>query len=174
MSLSPQTSRPSALTCLGHPASGEIIELPRVCAMFDKPYIARYVRGADGLFRLLETAKFENSTGKRSVPKKRVNLSSSQKASDGPEERCSWCGVSGAPVNCGQCEMWVCSGQLRKQNGRDYFRCRASCGLCAYVEGFADGCEGWLGAAPVKRLSQAKGKSVATLSNPASRLRLKS
>jgi hypothetical protein len=47
--------------------ASETYDLPRVCAIFDKPYFARYTRGAGGLFRLAKMVKVESGgrEGKR-------------------------------------------------------------------------------------------------------------
>src|ERR1700679_3592275 len=37
--------------------AGGVVDLPRVCAVHDKPYVARYVMGADGRFRHGQTIK---------------------------------------------------------------------------------------------------------------------
>jgi hypothetical protein len=40
--------------------TGETYEFPRICAMFDKAYVAQYTRGAGGLLRLARTVKIES------------------------------------------------------------------------------------------------------------------
>jgi hypothetical protein len=110
--------------------TGETYELPRVCAMFDKPYLARYTRGADGLFRFVETVKVESGTGagKGSAAQKAVTLKFSEISKDSPSSRCPWCGAKGGVVICYACNAWVCRSKTTKRDGEDYFRCRASCG----------------------------------------------
>jgi hypothetical protein len=39
------------------PAAAAIVELPRLCAIHDKPYVAVYVRGANGLFKFKTSIK---------------------------------------------------------------------------------------------------------------------
>ena len=34
---------------------GEVIDLLRICAVHDKPYVARYILGADGVYRFSQT-----------------------------------------------------------------------------------------------------------------------
>jgi hypothetical protein len=121
--------------------ANEVIELPRVCGMFDKPWIARYVRGERGLFRLMDTAKPESDAGRgKGSAAKDVTLKTSQIARESEQERCPWCGVKGAPILCEACSSWVCRSQVSERDGGKYFRCRASCGseggLIPVTEGF--------------------------------------
>ena len=124
--------------------TGETYELPRVCAMFDKPYLARYTRGAGGLFRLTETEKLESKagTGKGSAAPKAVTLKFSDIAKDSPPARCPWCGAKGGVVICYGCNAWVCRGKISKRDGEDYFRCRASCGIESLIGTTDAGFEG--------------------------------
>lgn len=112
-------------------SSGETYELPRVCAMFDKPYLARYVRGAGGLFRLSETVKLESAGAAvgQTIGQKSVTLTFAEISKDSPQERCPWCGVKGALIICSKCNCWVCRSQVTKRGKDELFRCRKSCGL---------------------------------------------
>jgi hypothetical protein len=123
--------------------TGETYELPRVCAMFDKPYLARVIRGADGLFRLADIVKVEGGAGagKGSAAPKAVTLKSSEISKDRQPSRCPWCGAKSV-VFCYACNAWVCRGKTSKRNGEDYFRCRASCGNEAPITEIRDGFEG--------------------------------
>jgi hypothetical protein len=105
---------------------GEVIEMPRVCSVFDKPYIARYKRRADGSLMLLDVQPVQTvaTSGKESAAK----ITVAHKEIDGSNERCPWCSAKGLGF-CESCASWTCSGGLTKQQGGDdFFRCRASCG----------------------------------------------
>ncbi len=122
-------------------SSGETYDLPRVCAMFDKPYLARYTRGAGGLFRLAETVKLESAGAVgQTGGQKSVTLAFAEISEDSPQERCPWCGLKGALIICSKCDCWVCRSQVTKRGKDEYFRCRKSCGaegiLSARVEEF--------------------------------------
>jgi hypothetical protein len=98
--------------------------------MFDKEYVARYVRGTRGLFRLLDTIKSGSGSGmaQRGASKKPVTLERSQIAGDSENERCPWCGFKGTLVLCKKCSTWVCSSRVTKRPNGDHFQCRTSCG----------------------------------------------
>jgi len=123
---------------------GETYELPRVCAMFDKPYVARYTRGAGGLFRLAETVKLEagGNAGKKSAAPKAVTLQQTEISRDSPHERCAWCGVKSYLVHCSKCRAWVCAGRVSKRPDGRYFLCRASCGAKGLLSDTDDGYNG--------------------------------
>jgi hypothetical protein len=143
------------------PASSEIVELPRFCSMFDRPYVARYARDARGRYWLTETAKLDARAGKRGPTAKRTAFSMSHIAVESERERCPWCGANGNLTHCENCRCFVCSGQLRIRNGKDFFRCRASCGVSGYIDGVVDNTEGW-SAPSLKRLAlPAQGQSPA-------------
>lgn len=120
-------AKPAPLTT----GASEVIEAPRVCAMFDKPWVARYIRGERGLFRLMDTVKPDSGNtagaGKGSAAEKPVTLKSAEISRDSEPERCAWCGIKGKPVFCENCEAWVCRSQVSERDGKEYFRCRASC-----------------------------------------------
>ena len=101
---------------------GQIVDLPRICAVHDKAYAARYVRQHDGRFRLgcmigvteaLYLRQYAGNGNAASVPN-----------DDIAEETCPMCGACGhGSVLCGGCKAEVCFGRTA---GR-YFRCRPSC-----------------------------------------------
>jgi hypothetical protein len=103
--------------------AAEVVDLPRVCAVHDRPYAARYVIGQEGRYRFAQTIRvtealfalqYADSTLRAVLPCESL-----------ADETCPWCGASGfAAVLCGRCGAEVCYG---KTTGRD-FRCRASCG----------------------------------------------
>jgi hypothetical protein len=105
------------------PAKFEITDLPRICAVHDKPYAARYIAGPDGRFRYSQTFKVTEdlylSQYADSINQTRMS------GEDLAEESCPWCGGHGfGAVRCGSCGNEICYG---KTTGR-YFRCRDSCG----------------------------------------------
>ncbi len=106
----------------GEGKPGEVVDLPRVCAIHDKPWAARYIRGRNGHFHHAQTLRVTEAlylsqygeSDRWEIP-----------VSDVGDETCPWCGASGfGAVRCGGCKHDVCYG--RTVSG--YFRCRASCG----------------------------------------------
>jgi hypothetical protein len=105
------------------PRDGDVVDLPRVCAVHDKPYAARYVAGADGQFHYAQTIKVTEALYLEqyadSLPQRQLY------GAELAEEFCPWCGGHGrGSVRCGSCGKEICYG---KTAGR-YFRCRDSCG----------------------------------------------
>jgi len=110
--------------------AGETYDLPRACAMFDKPYLAQYTRGPGGSFIFAGAVKPESRSGDGSgnaAPSVKIDAREIRRDSRAAE-RCAWCGVKGEVIYCERCGAWVCPGRMTKRNGADYFRCRASCG----------------------------------------------
>jgi hypothetical protein len=106
---------------------GEVIELPRVCSIFDKPYVARYRRGQDGALVLLDVQPIRTvaTPGRGSA----APISVPANAIDDSQERCPWCSNKGQPVRCDNCASWLCHGGVSKKHGGGlWFQCRASCG----------------------------------------------
>ena len=102
---------------------GGVVDLPRVCALHDRPYVARYVMGADGRFRHGQTIKvtralwrgeYEGNQNRYCVPHADID-----------DESCAWCGAHGrGSFLCPVCRTEVCRGRTADR----YFRCRESCG----------------------------------------------
>jgi len=113
-----------ALSPAPSPRGGEVVDLPRICAVHDRPYAARYVAGTDGRFRHAQTigvteALYLGQYADGLNPTRFLN------SGDLGDETCPWCGASGfGSVRCGTCNREICFG---KTVGR-YFRCRDSCG----------------------------------------------
>jgi hypothetical protein len=100
--------------------AGDVIDLPRICAVHDKPYAARYVRGNDGVFRHAQTIRVTETLGEQYTGNG-IGLSSKY----WQEESCPWCGAHGSgSIQCGRCRYEICHG---KTQGK-FFRCRNSCG----------------------------------------------
>jgi hypothetical protein len=102
----------------------EMVDLPRICAVHDRPYAARYIQGTDRVFRrgpMIEVTEElyvrQYARGQRlDLPAEDIRF---------VEETCPWCGASGiGAVLCGGCWMEICYGKMA---GR-FFRCRPSCG----------------------------------------------
>lgn len=103
---------------------GEVVDLPRICALHDKPYAARYIAGDDGRFRYAQTIKVTDALYLEQYAD-RVGEVRLLQGSELAEEFCPWCGGHGrGSVCCGTCGKEICYG---KSVGR-YFRCRDSCG----------------------------------------------
>jgi len=128
------------------PISGEVVDLPRMCAVHDKPYVARYVMSAGGRFHYAQTIKvtqdlwseqYQGNENARSVPSTQLG-----------DEGCPWCGAHSVgwigPVICSKCGAKVCFGRT----ARNYFRCRPSCNKEGYLRP-VDGREN--GLVPVQR-----------------------
>jgi hypothetical protein len=103
--------------------SGAIIDLPRICAVHNKPYASRYIRDAKGRFRYAQAIRITD----RLCDQYEVNLNDVRvmPREDCQDETCPWCGAYGfGSILCGLCRTEICYGRT---NGR-YFRCRPSCG----------------------------------------------
>jgi hypothetical protein len=106
----------------GVSGGGGVVDLPRVCAVHDKPYVARYVMGADGRFRHAQTIKVTRALwrGQYEGNQNRCVVHSA----DIDDESCAWCGAHArGAVLCPECNAEVCRGRTVD----NYFRCRASC-----------------------------------------------
>jgi hypothetical protein len=106
-------------------AGGVVVDLPRICAVHDKPYAARYVTGADGrshysqsiqITESLWEGQYRGEQNIRFIPVEQLG-----------DESCPWCGAHSVgwtgPVSCTKCGAKVCFGRTAK----NYFRCRPSC-----------------------------------------------
>jgi hypothetical protein len=106
------------------PRAGEVVDLPRMCAVHDKPYTARYVAGGDGCFHYAQTIRVTEALFLEQYADS-VGQTRLLQGNELAEEFCPWCGAHGCgSVRCGSCGKEVCYG---KTVGR-YFRCRDSCG----------------------------------------------
>jgi hypothetical protein len=111
----------------------EIVEVPHVCAVFDKTYVAIYARRANELFRYQRSLRITDTedlgAGGTHVRLEDINIDP-----NGPPECCAWCdappqeayGKRLTTVKCGGCHAFVCLGKTKD----NFFRCRPSCG-CA-------------------------------------------
>lgn len=112
----------NVLTASPAPASCEVVDLPRVCAVHDMPYAARYVRSKHGSFRHAQTIKVTESLYLGQYADNRNT--SVVPCEDLAEETCPWCGACGrGAVLCGVCRKEVCYGRTTG----NFFRCRESC-----------------------------------------------
>lgn len=108
----------------GYGKPGEVLDLPRVCALHDKPYSARYIRGRNGHFHYAQTVRVTEALY-LSQYAECGNTRQELPGDDLCDETCPWCGASGfGAVRCGRCKTDICYG--RTVSG--YFRCRSSCG----------------------------------------------
>lgn len=108
----------------GNGTPGEVLDLPRVCAIHDKPWSARYIRGRNGHFHYAQTVRVTEALY-LSQYAECGNARQDLPVNDLGDETCPWCGASGfGAVRCGGCKRDVCYG--RTVSG--YFRCRPSCG----------------------------------------------
>ena len=113
--------------------SGELIDLPRICSVHDRPYVARYIRNESGRFRLAQTFRVTEWICEQYVATADDRRMMSGR--DCQDESCPWCGAHGlGSIHCHDCDAEVCYGRT---DARNYFHCRRSCG-----------CEGWLQAEP--------------------------
>jgi hypothetical protein len=109
-----------AVSAEGKP--GEVVDLLRICAVHDKPYMARYVRGAQGCFEYAQTIQVTELLyrGQYADRSNTASLGGSELA----VEICAWCGASGrGSIRCGTCLAEICYGKVV----RNYFLCRPSC-----------------------------------------------
>ena len=111
----------SATQPAGRFIRGEVIWLPRLCALHGKGWVASYIGGADGQLAFMETIRMperlwrqnEGNTAGRAV-----------EIGDRSKEECPWCGATyrhwGGPVKCNGCGARACFGRTTDD---DYFRC---------------------------------------------------
>jgi hypothetical protein len=101
----------------------EEIDLPRVCAVHDRYYVARYLRDPKGnvsfgqTFRVTESLSDQYQAGMAAatIPGRACR-----------EESCPWCGAHGfGAVKCENCGAEVCYGRT---DAKRHFHCRPSCG----------------------------------------------
>jgi hypothetical protein len=117
------SSLPPARVPLAAPvAAGDVVDLPRICAVHDRPFTARYVMGNDRRFHHTQAIQVSARLwrGQYAGNGDRVTVD----PRDIAEEECPWCGAFGLAVLCGKCRAEVCHGRT----AGDYFRCRKSCG----------------------------------------------
>jgi hypothetical protein len=111
-------------TFIASPASGEVIDLPRVCAVHEQPYVARYVRDANGHFRFAQTIRITELLWEQYEAG--ANCLSRLPPGALHDEPCPWCGARGyGAILCQSCNAEVCYGRT---DARKNFHCRASCG----------------------------------------------
>jgi hypothetical protein len=108
---------------------GEVVDLLRVCAVYDRPYIARYIKGMDGCYHYSQTIQITKRSHREQYkdPSKGILVRSSDLAG---EESCAWCRARGEEVGgsksvlCAGCHMEICFGRTTADG---YFHCRPSC-----------------------------------------------
>ena len=105
------------------PSDESVIDLPRFCAVHDRPYMSRYVLENDGHHEYVGPIRVTQALYQRQYASSMDDPHSVDNEDIG-EETCAWCGISGrGSVACGKCKREICYG---KTTG-DYFRCRKSC-----------------------------------------------
>lgn len=119
-------------------ASREIVDLLRICAVYDKPYITTVERGPNGWWRLLKTTRTNGEAGINGPPGDATQLIFDPAS---PREACAWCGTpSRGPetpggelvaVKCIKCGDAICLGRMEGM----LFHCRESCGAAGEVSG---------------------------------------
>jgi hypothetical protein len=126
----------------------ERFDLPCMCAVHDKPYTLRFVRKANGLFRLEDSEKatsgtqFTRQAGAHlvtpaTIPIKEIELTAFP---------CPWCDDISFHHCSQNCGAFVCGGRIKG----NVFHCRPSCGAS------------WVGAP----LEQVKGQKRQELRRP--------
>jgi hypothetical protein len=141
MASSLSSGHPNALAGIGDKASalgaaggGQFYDCVRFCAMFDKPYIARYERKAGQPFQLVGTFTDAVTAGAGNGKRSSVIIPMDLIRSQTHEERCSWCGKKGKLVKCvGGCGEIICAASVTETERGEYFRCRKSCGVEGWV-----------------------------------------
>jgi hypothetical protein len=103
---------------------GEVIDVPRICAVHDKPFVARYIADGCGGFHYSQSIRLKESLRDQYATHEEHSVVISSDACE--EEDCAWCGAKGdGAVHCGRCHANICYGRT---DAKDYFRCRPSCG----------------------------------------------
>ncbi len=113
-----------------HVRSGELVDLLRVCAVHDRPYIARYIKAADGRYHYSQTIQITKRSHREQYRDTSMGVQVSSRDLVG-EESCAWCRARAEEtghtrsVLCGGCHMEICYGRTTADG---YFHCRLSCG----------------------------------------------
>ena len=119
--------RPRGTNSLIPSERGSVIDLPRVCAVHDQLWCARYIRQANGRFEY--SLAVHASERLRQIQYAPDNASVLPVDFNTGVEECPWCGAftrdgsSGSPF-CYRCKARVCYGRTTRSG---YIYCRASC-----------------------------------------------
>jgi hypothetical protein len=104
--------------------NGEVIDLPRLCAVHDRYYVARYIRDSKGQITFAQTIRMVDSLRDQyEGPRNGIKTLLTSQLHD---EYCPWCGAHGyGAVKCGKCHAEVCFG---RSDTKGNFRCTDRCG----------------------------------------------
>jgi len=106
--------------------SGELLWLPRVCAVTGEGWVHSYIYDGRGGFRPGEGVCMPKNRWR--LYSQGVNLHAVD-VGDMSDEECPYCGATcrgwNGPIHCTQCNALVCFGRTTADR---YFHCRASCG----------------------------------------------
>jgi hypothetical protein len=105
----------------------EVIDLPRICAVHDRPYSSRYIHKVSGIYvycqpikvtRFLWEWQYQGNPEITKITEDQLG-----------EEICAWCGAHGpGSVICYKCRKEVCYGRCEGKTDGKIGRCRLSCG----------------------------------------------
>jgi hypothetical protein len=105
----------------------EVIDLPRICAVHERPYSSRYVRKVSGIYiysqpikvtQFLWEGQYDGNEEIRKIPPDQLG-----------QEICAWCGAHGhGSVICYKCRKEVCYGRCEGKTDGKIGRCGPSCG----------------------------------------------
>jgi hypothetical protein len=113
-----------------HCRSGEVVDLLRVCAVHDRPYIARYIKAPDGRYHYSQTIQVTNRSHREQYKATSTGILVASTDLVG-EESCAWCRARGDEVGgsksvlCHGCHVEICFGRTTADG---YFHCRPNCG----------------------------------------------
>ena len=111
----------------------EVLDLPRMCGLHDRPWGARYLWGDDGRWHYAQSIIVTESLYRTQYARNETGVVS---AAELGEETCPHCGARDrGGIHCRSCGHQVCTGRSvwEVRLGCLYFRCRNSCGEAGEV-----------------------------------------
>lgn len=98
-----------------------VVDLPRICALHNRFYVARYIREGNGKWKHAQTIRVTEILYHLQY---QGNGSGACVEGSLSDETCPWCGASGfGAVLCSKCHSEICYGLTTL----GYFRCRRGC-----------------------------------------------
>ena len=112
---------------------GEVLWLPRLCALLEKGWVHSYITDGCGRFSPGESIRMPEERWRHFRQNQTLRAVD---IGDTSQEECAWCGATcrgwNGPVFCTQCHTLVCFGRTTID---DYFHCRPSCGKEGQLHG---------------------------------------
>jgi hypothetical protein len=112
---------------------GEVLWLPRLCALTEEGWVQTYISDGRGVFKPGGSIRMPEQRWRQFRQSATLQAVS---VGDMSQEECAWCGATcrgwNGPVFCTQCHALLCFGRTTITN---YFYCRPSCGNEGQLQG---------------------------------------